>query len=212
VLINYDGYQPIDSTFSAGAGQRYLWNVSLRQLTSWLSIQGDTGSRVIIDGQYYGKIPIDRVLLPTGEHNLFIRKPEYYPYRDKVLIQREKEAAVNFSLRKKPKLPALALSALLPGSGQLYQGHTGKGLLFVISVMGVAYYAYDCQAEFLEDYDLFKIRRTEYRNADELDDLEATRVRMEVSYSIMKESERARDLMFGLLAGAWVINIVDVTF
>ncbi len=212
LTLSLSGYEQLDTIFIAQAGQNYQWNVSLKQLTNWLSIQGDAGSRVIIDGQYYGKLPMDRVLLPTGEHNLFIRKPEYYTYRDKVLIQQEQEAAVNFSLRKKPKLPALAFSTVIPGSGQLYQGHTGKGLLFLIGVVGVAYYAYDCQSEFIEDYDLFKTRRTEYRDADELDDIEAAKILMEESYNIMKDSEQLRDVMFGVLGGAWFINIVDVTF
>ena len=187
-------------------------NLNLRQITNWLTIQGDDGARVMIGGTSYGRLPLDRMLLPVGEYNLVVRKPEYFSYENTISIQEDREETVSFSLNKKPKAPALALSSIAPGSGQLYQGYNGKGLLFIISTIGLGYFAYEHQMSFLTDHDDFKAKQDDYRNAESLADIEAAKLLMEQSYETMTDSERLRNVIFGVLGSVWMLNIVDVAF
>ena len=212
ISIQYPQYRTIDTTITTTAGSRHELSILMNRITNWLFIQGDKGAQVIIDSKNYGYLPINKIELPTGSYQLDFTKPEYFPYSEQVQIEENNESVLEFNMKKKPKLPALAASLILPGTGQLYQGYRKKGIVMFLGVAGLAYFAAQSEISFRADVDTFEADRAIYRAAGDLNEIEAARLNMETSFNAMKESERSRNTLWGLLAGAWTINILDVAF
>jgi len=145
-------------------------------------------------------------ILPTGGANYRIQ------FRVACLSEENSKSLVEFNMMKKPKLPALAASLILPGAGQLYQGYRKKGIVMFFGVAGLAYFAAQSEISFRSDLDSYEADRSTYRAAGELDEIEAARTILESSFNAMKTSEKTRNTIWGVLAGTWTINILDVAF
>lgn len=212
MTVQYPGYRTIDTTVATSVGSRHELSIPMNRITSWLSILGEKESRVTINDQYYGILPLSRIELATGDYDVEIRKPEYYPYTEQLRIEDGIESTIDFSLIRKPKLPALAASMILPGTGQLYQGYRIKGSMMFLSVAGLAYFAAQGEISFRANMESYEADRAKYLAADELGEIEAARINMETSFNSMKKSERSRNTIWGVLVSAWAVNILDVTF
>ncbi|UCH09206.1 MAG: PEGA domain-containing protein, partial [Fidelibacterota bacterium] len=212
IAINLAGYYAVDTTLYAEAGQRYRLSIPLERLRSWLTIDGDAGARISIDGAYVGQLPLDRQRQIVGQHEFKATKPEFFPYTTQFVVNSSQEAAVSFRLQRKPKRPAILMSVVLPGSGQLYQGYRGKGLLFLIGTAATGFLAYDSYSRFVEDRDLYEQKRREYRNAQEADEIQRLRGEMQERFDAMELSRQSQLLTTGLLGAVWVINLIEITF
>ncbi len=210
--IRYPGYRTIDTTVATSVGSTHELSILMNRITNWLSIQGDQGAQVNIDKKNYGYLPINKIELPTGRYQLDFTKPEYFPYSQQVQIEENNESVVGFSMRKKPKLPALAASLIIPGTGQLYQGYWKKGIVMFLGAAGLTYIAAQNEIAFQADVDTFEADREIYRAARKLGEIKAARIKMESSFNTINRNKGPRYTILGVLAGVWTINILDVAF
>lgn len=104
----------------------------------------------------------------------------------------------------------IALSAVLPGCGQLYRGESKKGFLFLTAAVGTGLAAYANHYYYQRNLDAYQIHKTDYENATE--DIDSRRESAIMSYDATKEFQTRRNLFTGLLTGIWLVNILDITF
>jgi hypothetical protein len=212
VAINLAEHYAVDTTFYAEAGEHYRLAIPLERLKNWLTIQGDAGARISIDGTHVGQLPLDRLRLVTGQHEIKATKPEFFPYTEQFVLNSSQEAAVSFRLAQKPKRPAILMSAALPGSGQLYLGYRNKGLMFLAGAVAVGYLTYSSYSQFGDDRDLYEEKRGEYRDARESSEIQRLRDEMQDRFDAMDTSKKSLYLMTGLLGGIWIFNLVEISF
>jgi hypothetical protein len=212
ITILMEGYARVDTPVYADAGQQLRLTIPLEQIKDWLAFDGDAGARIALDGNVLGLLPLDRMLVPVGGHQVVVTKPEYFSYRTEVEVRENSEAVVRFQLNPKPRRPALVLSAVIPGGGQLYQGYRGKGLAFLAGAVVAGTMAFAQQANFSENRDEYDARLEEYDQATTSEDIAAAREEVNAAFDAMKDAERSRNIFGGILGGVWIINLVEITF
>lgn len=206
------GYDAIDTTVSVLGGGSTRLDLIFRTLMGFLTVEGNVASRVHIDGRRIGKTPISNYSLPIGDYTLKVTTPEYFPFTREFAVGEGSETTVSFTLRKKPRLPAVVLSLALPGSGQLYQGYGGKGLLFAAAVAGLGYFCYTHHQEFLSCSDDYDRLLEDYNNATDLNVIMDKKQAVLRSLDEMKANEQQRNIVLGAFGTVWLVNIIDVTF
>ncbi|MFC1547218.1 PEGA domain-containing protein [Candidatus Neomarinimicrobiota bacterium] len=212
ITILMEGYTRVDTPVYAEAGQQLRLNIPLEQIKDWLAFDGDAGARIALDGNVLGKLPLDRMLVPVGGHNVVVTKPEYFSYRTEVEVRENSEAVVRFQLNPKPRTPALVLSAVIPGGGQLYQGYRAKGLAFLASAVVAGTMAFSQQSSFTEQRDEYDVRLEEYQQATTSEEIETRRAEVNTAFDAMKDAERSRNIFAGVLGVVWVVNLVEIRF
>ena len=212
ITISMEGYTRVDTPVYVDAGQQLRLNIPLEQIKDWLSFQGDAGARITLDGDVLGKLPLNPMLVPVGGHEVTATKPEYFPYKIEVQVRENSEALVQFNLSPKPRGPALLLSAVIPGSGQLYHGYFGKGAAFLAGAAAAGALVFTQQAVFVEQRDEYDVRLEEYQQATTSEEIAAAREEVNSAFDAMKDAERSRNIFAGILGGVWIINLVEITF
>jgi len=212
LTIRLPGYEQVDTTLFIDAGQSYLLNIALEQTKNWLTIEGNAGSRISLDGKKVGKLPLEGMLLPSGSYDLLATKPEYYPYNEKVTIDNNQGRTISFSLKKKPKVAAVMFSTILPGTGQLYQGYSGRGWLFLAGAAGIGLTVYANHYLYQQDNDLYLERLEDYRQAIDINEIILMREAVQESFDSMKKYEDDRNTYMGVLGAFWVLNLIEVIF
>lgn len=212
IRASLPGYGAIDTTVSVLGGGSTRLDLIFRTLMGFLTVEGNVASRVRIDGRRIGKTPISNYSLLIGDYTLKVTTPEYFPFTREFSIGEGRKTTVSFTLQKKPRLPAVVLSLALPGSGQLYQGYGGKGLLFAAAVAGLGYACYAHHQEFLNINDDYDHLLEEHNNATDLDVIRAKKQAVLQSLDDMKTDEQMRNIFLGGLGALWLVNIIDVTF
>ncbi len=105
--LSLEGYQPVDTTLFAEAGQPYELDISLERLASRLTITSTPpGVQVTLDGQDAGATPLESVELEPGQsHTISLRQDRYQPV-DTTLFT---EAGQSYDL----SIPLVRLASLL---------------------------------------------------------------------------------------------------
>ncbi len=206
-----DRYHPADTTLILETGERARLNLSLQPMMGYLALAGDGGAQVRLDGRLLGRTPLDRLQLQMGLHQLSLTKPEHYRYRAEVAVEYDHITTVNYALKKKPRGTAVALSLILPGSGQLYHGQR-KGVLYLAAAAALGYLGYDSHTALAAEYENYRTLLDEYNQAT---DLVLARQKMAAVRSSLDEAkghELNRNIMLGTLGGVWAVNLVDIVF
>ena len=115
-------------------------------------------------------------------------------------------------LKRKPKIPALLSSAMIPGSGQIYRGFPWRGLLFMAAAAGVGYLTaieymdYDKKhTQYLNDLD-------SYKNQADLNQIKSDKERVLSSFDLMKKQETMLNNYLYAAGAVWSINILEIFF
>ncbi|MFB0515764.1 MAG: PEGA domain-containing protein [Candidatus Neomarinimicrobiota bacterium] len=211
VTVRLDRYHALDTTLILEVGERSQLNLQLKPIMGWLALNGDAGSHVRLDGKIAGKTPMDRIPLQMGSYQLRITKPEYYSYKDTATILSDHETALNYTLKRKPKGPAVALSVVMPGGGQLYHGYR-KGVIYLGAAMGIGYWGYTTHRDFLDHYDTYQERLDDYNRETNVEIALEKMEAVQESFDSMKQAEKGRNIYLSMLGGVWIINIVDIAF
>lgn len=212
ISLFMEGYTRVDTPVYANAGQQLRLNIPLEQIKDWLSFQGDAGARITIDGEFLGRLPLNPTLVPVGTHEVVATKPEFFSYETQVQVQQNGQALVQFNLSPKPRGPAVILSAVIPGSGQLYHGYYGKGAAFLVGAVAAGAMVFSQQAAFVEQRDEYDLRLEAYDQATTSEEIAAAREEVNTAFDAMKDAERSRNIFAGILGGVWIINLVEITF
>ncbi|MCH7806931.1 MAG: PEGA domain-containing protein [Proteobacteria bacterium] len=211
VTARLDRYHTIDTTLSLEAGERNRVALTLQPMNGYLAFDGDAGARIKIGGKTMAKTPTENILIQMGTYPVAISKPAHYTFTANPTVLYDHITTVDYTLKLKPRAPALLLSLILPGSGQLYHGY-GKGWLFSAVSVGLGYLGYAAHLDFVDQNDLYLTRLADYDNETNIGAAAEKRVVVQETFDLLKEYEARRNLMFGGLGGVWLVNVVDIVF
>ncbi len=211
ISARLDRYHPIDTTLALETGEQARLDLTLQPMMGYLALAGDGGAQVRLDGRLLGRTPLDRLQLQMGLHRLSLTKPEHYRYRAEVAVEYDHITTVNYALKKKPRGTAVALSLILPGSGQLYHGQR-KGLLYLVATAALGGLGFYRHLAFTDERDTYQTLLNDYNQ--ETDPAVAKHMMDVVQncFDNAKEIEFNRNEALGILGAVWIINLIDIVF
>lgn len=129
VLVRKPGFREFSKRITATAGQVSEVAVQLEALTGFVSIKADVpGSRVFIDGEDRGTVPLENLPLPTGSHEISVQQKGFRPDQRTITVRVGKDYTIEAELRPdrladassdQPRAPVLTPSALPPPTSPL---------------------------------------------------------------------------------------------
>ncbi len=146
-----------------------------------------------------------------GTYALAISKPAHYTFRANATVLYDHITTVDYVLKTIPKAPAVVLSTILPGSGQLYHGQK-RGLFFLAASVGLAYLGYNEHLILQDNERRYLSYLQEYNNETDIDAALQKRALAQFRFDAMLTAGRQRDLYITSLGGLWTINILDIVF
>ncbi|MFQ6676107.1 MAG: PEGA domain-containing protein [Fidelibacterota bacterium] len=215
IEVSKPDYYSVDTTVALAAGSFEDLRFTLRHHQGWLSVAGfPEGAGVFVGKERIGVIPLSRLEHPTGTYQLTAKKPGFLPHRENIEILLDQETALDFRLQPKSKGRAFLFSTLLPGSGQLYQGYSVRGLLFLAAGVATGFLAQQAYAGFTESQQQYEKDLDAYNSMHQgspIDFMERKRA-VNNSFRKMKDDENRFLMMAGALGAVWTINLVEVIF
>ena len=167
------------------------------------------GASVFIDYNKIDYVSDQNLKIAFGKHQFKVKRKGYYTYNEDIIINTSELLNQNVQLEPKSKGKARLMSVLLPGTGQLYYGTVGKGLIFTGISLGLAYSTFFYNDSFSKSWDQFNIDLENYRNAKTISEIEQAKKTKNDSYA---KAIQERNITFGsagLLGLAWLYNIWD---
>jgi hypothetical protein len=173
-----------------------------------LEIVGPAGAEVVRDGQVIGVLPLAEPLeLPHAQFMIIeVRKPGYLTHEEQVYLQNAETALrVEVDLLSLNRTTATVSSALLAGTGQLYQGRTKTG----IAHMGLQLVAWGSviygELQFQDKRDEYESLNQQYNDALVADDIARLRDERDTAWSEMDDAKTWRNVSIGAVVAiaAW---------
>lgn len=208
-------YHLLDTTLTLAAGSVEKLRLTLRRHQGWLTISGSPdGSRLFVNRKKIGALPLSRFGYPTGEYELMAKKPGYFPLSEELKVTLDQETALNIQLKRKSKGKAFLFSTFIPGSGQLYQGYSFRGLLFLAAGAAAGFLAQQAYTNFTESQQQYEKDLDDYNSMHHADAAEFMRLKQAANSSFreMKDNEEIFLQMAGALGAVWTINLLEVIF
>lgn len=110
------------------------------------------------------------------------------------------------------KTISVILSAVIPGSGQTYLGHTEKGAAFTIGTIASALIAGLSESNVIGRNERLDELKIQYGLSSSYIAADTIWTKMVSTKSILDKDVRRRDLFLKITAVLWVANLVDVIF
>ena len=208
-------YHSVDTTVTLNPGALERLQLTLMRHQGWLMVSGSPdGSRLFVNRKKIGSLPLSVFNYPTGEYELMVKKPGYFPLIQDFKVALDQETALNIQLRRKSKAKAFLFSTVIPGSGQMYQGYGFRGLLFLAAGLAAGYLTYDGWTRFAESQEKYQSDRDLYNNTISGDQshFNAQKKAAQASFDQMKAYEQNLVTMAGALGAVWTINLLEVLF
>lgn len=186
-------------------------SVTLDPLKGILQITGyPYGSKVFIEGYFKGRLPQLSYQNNPGDYNLQVKKPGYKKYSRSVVIEPGITQDIQIRLKRKPKLPSMISSSILPGTGQMIRGKPIKGLLFTAAVIGLGYLAYQEHLAFEQRKEIYQEHLDIYNNQLNLDQIDQDIERVWNSFDNMSNKENRRNQILYALGTVWTFNVFEI--
>lgn len=177
------------------------------------------GAKVKLDGKRIGYTPMVLHGVPEGSHVVRLSLRGYPDYVTRINSEKDRDSEVNIALPKKVYFKwieqysqAITSSIVLPGKGQIDNGHT-RGWYYFLTYFGTAGYTiYQANA--------YKSSETDFNNAieryhdEDITPEEAVRRFRNVTRAredMIKHKDNY-DLSLKVAIGIWAINMIDVVF
>lgn len=185
-------------------------NIKLIEKKSYLAVSGaPAGSQVSIDGKKKGVLPVDRVSLPYGYHNLKVSRAGFHAYEEAILLSKPDIHTITVNLEPKNRLLSSIYSSVLPGSGQIYAGQMLKGVIIGVGTVGslaATFYLKDQykqnKEQYFDDKEIYEMNI----DRDKMDQYYGTMID---SYDKMESSYNTMRITAGITVAVWVYNIID---
>ncbi len=203
------GYRPVTKTVElTDAISMIQISENLEQLFCQMEfLIKPLGADVFIDGRQIDSRIANNVKLPHGQHQLKLKKSGYFTIKKNLNVYSESTQKESFVLQPKSKFTAIMLSMALPGSGQLYYGKVGRGLVITGITAGLAVCSYYYNNEFVSSWDQFNIDLENYRNATTLSEIERTKKLKNSSYETAIMNRNFALGSMGALGAVWLYNV-----
>lgn|GEM_PF-1624394 len=168
-----------------------------------------TGAAVFVDNQPVAISPGKNFEIPYGVHQIKVKKQGFYTHTSNFSLSKSSIQNLDIKLMMKSKGKARLLSLIIPGSGQMYYGTYGKGLIIGGIAAGLVYSTYYFNAEFSQSWDQFNVDRANYRKATTAAEIERTRRVKDDSYTSALKNRNFTLCSMGALGLVWLYNIWD---
>lgn len=176
-------------------------------------------AKVRLDGKYTGTTPIDLNGVPVGSHVIKLSLRGYPDYVTKINVEEEHDIVLNIALPKKvydkwleQYSQAITSSFVLPGKGQVDNGHTRGWYYFLTFGASTAYAIYSTNS----------YNKSKNRFNDDLDSYREEEITPEEAVRRFRNVTNARDDMIrakdhyetalAVAVGIWALNMFDVVF
>ncbi len=180
-----------------------------------ITIQGfPSGATVEIKGRIFGTTPVTDKMISLGNNTVRIKKPGYEDFTQSIDVIKGEPVELRYSLIPKRRTKALVKSLIIPGKGQLYNGHKNKGVLIMLlqtaALTGVAVTTVMSESS-MDDYEEAK---TVYKKAESLSEIQRTKIDMNDKYDRAYDDKVLQMSLIGAAAGIYLFNVIDaaVTF
>lgn len=110
------------------------------------------------------------------------------------------------------RVVSTVLSALIPGSGQTYLGHTEKGAAFTLGTIACALVTGLSENNVVGRNERINELRAQYQIATNYVGADTIWTKMVSTKSLLDDNVKRRDLFLKLTVALWVANMVDVIF
>lgn len=210
VELRQKNYKTISLQAEISASKLFNISKKLSKLYGELSLSVyPSGASVFIGDKKIDYLTSKNVKIAFGNHQLKAKRKGYFTYNEDLIINSSKPFTKNIQLKPKSKRKAVLMSAMLPGTGQMYYGTGGKGLILAGISIGLAYNAYFYNDRFSESWDQFNIDLENYRNATAVSEIERTRKIKDDSYAAALRDRNMTLGSAGMLGIVWLYNIWD---
>lgn len=165
------------------------------------------GARVVVNGSDIGVTPLQGVRLPVGRQPITLTKARHEPWSGWLELRPESTSRLSEALVPKTRGKALVRSAVLPGWGQRYMEHPGRGWAYTvaqIAAVGAAVYGYSAHSSALDEYD---DARAAFVNATT--GHEALWETMEAKHQDAIDTQRTANVTMSLALGIYLWNLAD---
>ncbi len=114
---------------------------------------------------------------------------------------------------------SVLLSALLPGLGQVQDGHYGRGTAFAAAAIISATGLFATQINYARSADTYNNSKRDYLyyqtaidsgQVVQIDDVNATYAAMESSWNDAEDDAQWRNIFLGALIGVYALNLIDI--
>lgn len=121
LLLELDGFKPLEQTVNLSKGQRLLFKLQLEpahlEVKPLATDQSSRGGEIFIDGTLAGTVPT-RVEISAGKHTIEVRRPSYLTTTEQVEIKagenRQLLVALNPEQKISPTTGNLAINSPVP--------------------------------------------------------------------------------------------------
>ncbi|HEX2867431.1 MAG TPA: PEGA domain-containing protein [Ignavibacteriales bacterium] len=189
---------------------RHDLNIKLKSPLSSLDLSAlGKYSNIVFEGkQINQKVPAS-IVIPAGEH--FI-SAEDTKKNEKLALDFISEGEFHYTIITKKKFQStpLVLSIFVPGLGQAYDGSLIKGLSLMGGFLGLGAAAYLTADDFSQKKGLYNLRMDKYLASENETDALANKKLMMQTKDDMDKASGPKNLTLGLLAGAYIYNLIDV--
>lgn len=177
-----------------------------------LDVIGPPGAEIVLEGEVLGILPLaEPIELPHGRLLLiYVRKPGHITHEEQVFLERvETEKTVEVELLALSRGTAVAISALLAGSGQFYQGRKTAGwiqLSLQATAWGSAIYG---ELVFKDKRDEYESLDQQYQDALVPSEIERLRAERDEKWNELKDAESWRNWSLAAVAAIAAYSAFD---
>ena len=115
VVVRRPGYRDFSKRIVAKEGSVTEVGVQLEAVAGFVSVKADVpGSRVLIDGEEKGTVPLEGLVLSVGSHEIVVQREGFRPETQRIAVRAGREYTVDVSLRPErvasadePRVPKL---------------------------------------------------------------------------------------------------------
>ena len=169
--------------------------------------------KLYVDKTFFSKLPVQSMPLSAGEHLIKIKVPKYKTYYDRIIVNQGRENILNYQMDKKLKAPAVFLSLVVPGSGQIYLGKTMRGLFWMAATAYTGALVFDAHNDYLSHSDDYDANLVIYNSNTSQPELwEEQKYRVQQSFDGMQDANQQRMIFGAVMGSVWSINVIGVTF
>jgi TM2 domain-containing membrane protein YozV len=215
VRVEKELYEPIEETVNLAEVGGFSINQNLEKKVSNVTLASSDSPvplDITINGQgvtkTFERSPLTEVDLPYGNYDVMIERPGFKSIETSMFVD-EQDFNFNYEIEHKKKGVAILLSTLIPGAGQYYWGHSGRGTLTLLveaaAIGGTVYFLGDYQTK----RDGYQEARQTYLNATDQNAINAAAQEMDAAYDDMLTSKDYMLTAISVAAGTYALNILD---
>lgn len=214
IQIYYPGFDTLEEYISIKPGVNPPIYFQLRRNHGVLSVEGfPEDAKITFNREDLGTPPVRNLRYPTGIYSLTIYRPEYRKLVKNVSINTGKPTDIIYDLEPFSKSKAFILSAIIPGSGQLYQRRAIRGIFLVASALGAGWTIYDQYNQYIDEKDTWITNRDIYNyNLDQPELWPSQKAAAAESFNTMVDTYNKMKIFIGAYGAIWSISIIDIIF